>query len=58
MLLPETANLQNEENKWFQHDFCRPPTGKMVLLQAVQIQLLLLLNKNYGTCKLVCVCVC
>ena len=38
LVLPEPANSQNEENKWFLHGLCSPPTGKMALLQAVQIQ--------------------
>ena len=40
LVLPEPANSQNEENKRFLHGLCSPPTGKTVLLQAVQIQLL------------------
>ena len=44
LVLPEPANSQNEENKRFLHGLCSPPTGKTVLLQAVQIQLLLLRN--------------
>ena len=37
LVLPESANSQNGENKRFLHGFCSPPTGKTVLLQAVQI---------------------
>ena len=40
LVLTEPANYQNEENKWFLHGLCSLPTGKTVLLQAVQIQLL------------------
>ena len=35
LVFPEPANSQNEENKWFLHGLCNPPTGKTVLLQAV-----------------------
>ena len=37
LLLPEPANSQNDENKWFLHGLCSPPTGNMALLQAAQI---------------------
>ena len=37
LVLPEPANCQNEENKQVLHGLCSPPTGKTVLLQAVQI---------------------
>ena len=40
LVLPEPANTLNEENKWFLHGLCSPPTGKTALLQAVQILLL------------------
>ena len=45
LVLPEPVNSQNEENKRFLHGLCSPPTGKIELLQAVQIQFLLLRNK-------------
>ena len=44
LVLPEPTNSKNEENKRFLHGLCSPPTGKTVLVQAVQIQLLLLCN--------------
>ena len=37
--LPEPANSQNEERKRFLHGLCSSLSGKMGLLQAVQIQL-------------------
>ena len=46
LVLPEPANSQNEENKWFLHGLCSPPTSKTVLQQAVQIQLLSLRNER------------
>ena len=46
LVLPEPANSQNEESKRFLHGLCSPPTGKMALLQAVQIQLLSLRNER------------
>ena len=45
-VLPEPANSQNEENKWFLHGLLSLPTGKTALLQAVQIQLLSLRNER------------
>ena len=47
LVLPGPANSQNEENKWFLHGLCSPPTGNTALLQAVQI-LLLSLRNVYG----------
>ena len=44
LVLHEPANSQNEESKQVLHHLCSPPTGKTDLLQAVQIQLLLLRN--------------
>ena len=44
LVLPEPANSQNEENKWFLHGLCSPPTGNTALLQAVQNLLLSLRN--------------
>ena len=44
LVLPESTNSQNEESKRVLHGLCNPPTGKKVLLQAVQIQLLTLRN--------------
>ena len=38
LVLPEPAISQSEENKHVLHGLCSPPTGKMGLLQAVQIQ--------------------
>ena len=46
LVLPEPTNTQNEENKRFLHGLCSPPSGKTMLLQAVQIQLLLLRNER------------
>ena len=46
VVLSKPANSQNEKNKWLLHGLCSPPTGKMVLLQAVQIQLLSLHNER------------
>ena len=46
VVFAEPANSQNEENKRFLHGLCSPPTGKMVLLQAVQIQLLSLCKER------------
>ena len=46
LVLPKPANSQNEESVQVQHHLCSPPTGKMVLLQAVQIQLLSLHNSR------------
>ena len=42
LVLPEPANSQNEESKQVLHGLCSPPNGNTALLQAVQIQLLLL----------------
>ena len=41
-----SLSLPTQENKQFLHGLCSPPTGKKVLLQAVQIQLLLLHNER------------
>ena len=46
LVLPEPTNSQNEESKRVLHGLCSPSTGKTVLLQAVQIQLLLLRNER------------
>ena len=46
LVLPEPANSQKEENKWFLHGLCSPPTGNTALLQAVQILLLSLRNER------------
>ena len=41
-----SLSLPTPKNKWLLHGLCSPPTGKTALLQAVQIQLLLLRNKR------------
>ena len=46
LVLSEPTNSQNEENKQFLHVLCSPPTSKMALLLAVQIQLLSLRNQR------------
>ena len=46
LVLPEPTNSQNEESKQVLHGLCSPSTGKTVLLQAVQIQLLSLYNER------------
>ena len=46
LVLPEPANHQNEENKWFLHGLCSPPTGNTELLQDVQILLLSLRSER------------
>ena len=46
LVLPEPANSQNEENKWFLHGLCSPPTGNKELQQAVQNLLLSLRNER------------
>ena len=43
---PEPTNSQNDKSKQVLHGLCSPPTGKMALLQAVQILLLSLRNKR------------
>ena len=44
MVIPEPTNSHNEKSKQFLHGLCSPHTHKKALLQAVQIQLLLLRN--------------
>ena len=45
-VLPEPVNCQNDETKRFLHGLCSPPTSKMMLLQAVEIQLLSLCDER------------
>ena len=37
LVLPKPAKSQSEENKRILHGLCSPLTGKMALLQAIQI---------------------
>ena len=46
LVLPESANSQNEESKRVLHGLCSPPTGNTERIQAVQIQLLTLRNRS------------
>ena len=39
LVLPEPTNSQVDKSKQVLHGLCSPPTGKMTLLQAVQIHL-------------------